>query len=191
LPSVVLASDDRWRSALFFESAFAGRRKTMRQSRFSILLLLGLALAGFTGCAEATTVSPTQVPPLPSGMARIWFFRPSLTPQLGAVTAFAPMIYANGAPVATIAPGTTFYRDFPPGTYRFTVQPLGLPTAQATTLQLAGGTQDYLQVEWIASWTQGYPPASWNFAPNTFGILSSSPQVAHAYIPTLAYLGPR
>lgn len=163
----------------------------MRGLKFSILLLLGLAFAGFTGCAQATAVSPAQVPPLPSGMARVWFFRPSLTPQFGAVTAFAPLIYANGAPVAAIAPGTTFYRDFPPGTYRFTVQPLGLPTAQATTLQLAPGTQDYLQVEWLSSWTQGFPEAGWSFAPNTFGILSSSPQVAEAYIPTLAYLGLR
>lgn len=163
----------------------------MRGLNLSILLLLGLALAGFSGCAEATAVSPAQVSPLRPGLARIWFFRPSLTPQLGAVTAFDPMIYVNGAPVTTIAPGTTFYRDFPPGTYRFTVQPLGLPTAQATTLKLAAGTQDYLQVEWIASWTQGFPPASWSFAPNTFGILSSSPQVAQAYIPTLAYLGER
>jgi hypothetical protein len=29
------------------------------------------------------------------------------------------------------------------------------------------------------------------FRPNTFGILSYSPQVARAYIPTLAYLGER
>jgi hypothetical protein len=163
----------------------------MRGLKFSILLLLGLAFVGFTGCAQATAVSPAQVPPLPSGMARVWFFRPSLTPQFGAVTAFSPVIFANGAPVAAIAPGTTFYRDFPPGTYRFTVQPLGLPTAQAATLQLAPGTLDYLQVDWVSSWTQGYPEAGWSFAPNTFGILLMSPQVAQAYIPTLAYLGPR
>ena len=163
----------------------------MRGLKFSILLLLALALGGSTGCAQATAVSPAQVSPLPSEMARVWFFRPQLTPQFGAVTAFAPMIYVNGAPVATIAAGTTFYRDFSPGTYRFTVQPYGLPTGQGTTLQLAAGTQDYLQIDWISSWTQGYPEAGWSFAPNTFGILWMAPQVAQAYIPTLAYLGQR
>jgi hypothetical protein len=149
-------------------------------------------LGAFAGCAEATqTVSPTQVPPAKPGMARVWFFRGNLTPQFGAVTAFSPEIYANGVPVAPMPVGTTFYRDYAPGTYRFTVQPLGLPTAQATTLQLAAGTEYFLQVDWIQSWTQGFPPASWNFAPNTFGILTASPQVAEAYIPTLAYLGER
>ena len=164
----------------------------MLRRHLSPMLLLGLCLVTFAGCAEATaTVSPGQVAPGKPGMALVWFFRGALTPQLGAVTAFSPQIYANGAPVAAIAPGTTFYRDFAPGTYRFTVQPLGLPTPQAATLQLAPGTQYYLQVDWIQSWTQGYPPASWSFAPNTFGILQMNPQVAQAYIPTLAYLGER
>jgi hypothetical protein len=163
----------------------------MRGLKLLILLLLGLTYSGFAGCAKATAVSQAQAPPLRPGMARVWFFRPSLTPQFGAVTAYSPMVYANGAPVGTIAPGTDFYRDFAPGAYRFRVEPYGLPTAQSVTLQLEPGTQDYLQVDWIASWTQGYPPASWSFAPNTFGILWMSPQVAHAYLPTLAYLGAR
>jgi hypothetical protein len=163
---------------------------TMRRYRLSVLGLFAICLIAFAGCAEAT-VNPSQIPPPRPGLARVWFFRPSLTPQFGAVQAFSPEISANGAPIAKIPPGTAFYRDFPPGTYRFTVQPLGLPTGQATTLQLAAGAQDYLQVDWISSWTQGYPEAGWNFSPNTFGILWMSPQVAHAYIPTLAYLGER
>jgi hypothetical protein len=164
----------------------------MLRRHFSLLLVLGLCLATFAGCAEATaTVSPSQVPPAKPGMARVWFFRGQLTPQFGAVTAFSPEIYANGVPIAPMAVGTTFYRDFAPGTYRFMVQPLGLPTPQAATLQLAPGTQYYLQVDWIQSWTQGYPEAGFGFGYNTFGILQTNPQVAQAYIPTLAYLGER
>ncbi len=101
------------------------------------------------------------------------------------------MIYANGAPFANIPQGTGFYRDFAPGAYRFTVEPFGLPTGQATTIQLAAGTESYLQVDWVASWTQGYAPASWNFSPNTFAILAMPPKVAQAYLPTLGYLGER
>jgi hypothetical protein len=165
----------------------------MRQYRLSLPLVLGLCLIAVIGCAEQTgaTVSPAPVPPPRPGMARVWFFRPSLTPQFGAVAAFAPMVYVNDQPIAAIPAGTEFYRDFRPGTYRFTVQPLGLPTAQATSLQLVPDTQSFLQVDWIQSWTQGYPPASWSFAPNTFGILAANPQVAQAYLPTLAYLGER
>lgn len=163
----------------------------VRHLRVILPLLLGLCLMALAGCAPpASGVTQAQLPPIKPGTARVWFLRGSITPY-GAVQAFAPMIYANGAPVAKIATGTEFYRDFPPGTYRFTVEPYGLPTAQATTLQLSPGTLTYLQVDWVASWTQGYPPASWSFAPNTFAILTMAPQLAEAYLPTLSYLGER
>jgi hypothetical protein len=87
--------------------------------------------------------------------------------------------------------GTAFFRDFPPGTYSFTVEPIGLPTPQAANVQLAAGTQNYLQIQWVASWQFGYPEVDFSFAPNTFGVLTASPQVAEAYLPTLTYLGQR
>jgi hypothetical protein len=154
-------------------------------------MLLGLCFFALIGCAQTgPTVSQAQIPPGQPGTARVWFVRGSISPN-PAVQAFAPMIYANGAPVATIPQQSGFYRDFRPGTYKFTVQPFGLPTAQATTVQLAAQTETYLNVDWVASWTQGYPPASWNFYPNTFAILPMAPQVAQAYLPTLGYLGER
>ena len=60
-----------------------------------------------------------------------------------------------------------------------------------TTLQLAAGTQTYLQAQWVASWQFGYPEADFSFASNTFAIFAMAPQVAQAYLPTLTYLGPR
>ena len=101
------------------------------------------------------------------------------------------MIFANGANVADSPPGTEFFRDFPPGDYKFTVEPIGLPTPQAASVQLAAGTQSYLQVQWVASWQFGYPEADYSFAPNTFAVLTASPQVAQAYLPTVTYLGQR
>ena len=44
-------------------------------------------------------------------------------------------------PSVTFPTGTEFFRDFAPGTYTFTVEPYGLPTPQAVTLQLAAGKQ--------------------------------------------------
>jgi len=99
--------------------------------------------------------------------------------------------FANGSPVGDIPIGSGFFRDFSPGTYNFTIQPFGLPTPQSTTLQLAAGTQTYLQAQWLASWQVGYPEADFSFAPNTFAILTMPPQVAEAYLPTLTYLGQR
>ncbi|HEV2098374.1 MAG TPA: hypothetical protein VGR45_05550 [Stellaceae bacterium] len=101
------------------------------------------------------------------------------------------MIFANGAPVAAIPTETAFFRDFPLGTYKFTVEPYGLPTAQAEIVRLIAGTQTYLQVLWTASWETGYPEAGWGFGANTFNILTMSPRVAQAYLPTLTYAGPR
>ena len=90
-----------------------------------------------------------------------------------------------------IPTGTDFFHDFPPGTYNFTVEPIGLPTAQAATVQLTAGTQSYFQVQWVASWQFGYPEADFNFAPNTFAVLTTSPQLAQAYLSTLTYLDQR
>lgn len=163
----------------------------MRRYPLTIPALVGLCFLALIACAQTgPTVSQAQVPPAKPGTARVWFLRGSISPN-PAVQAFAPMIYANGAPVAPIPQGSGFFRDFAPGNYEFTVQPFGLPTAQATTVQLAASTETYLNVDWVASWTQGYPPASWNFVPNTFAILAMAPQVAQAYLPTLGYLGER
>jgi hypothetical protein len=40
---------------------------------------------------------------------------------------YSPMIYANGKPIGTIPENSEFYRDFAPGTHRFTVDPYGSP----------------------------------------------------------------
>jgi hypothetical protein len=160
----------------------------MRKSRLPFPILLGLGLAASAAGTIATTAIAQQMqrPAAPSGMARVWFLRPAGSLN-GNVWAAAPEVYANGAPIGDIPAGSKFYRDFRPGTYSFTVQPYGLPTGQADTVQLAPGSETYLEVQWIASWQQGYPEAGWGFAPNTFGILAMSPQLAQTHLPSLTY----
>jgi hypothetical protein len=148
-----------------------------------VLCLVALADLAPETVAAAAEAQTTAIAP---GMARVWFLRPAGSLN-GNVWAAAPMIYANGAPIGDIPAGTEFYRDFRSGTYSFTVQPYGLPTGQADTVQLAPGTQTYLEIQWLASWEEGYPETGWGFAPNTFGILAMSPQLAQAYLPTLTY----
>jgi hypothetical protein len=151
----------------------------------ALLALCFLVLAGSAPRADAGPLAP----PAP-GVARVWFVRGSISPA-GWVQAFSPVIYANGAAVGSLPQGDYFYRDFAPGIYRFTVQPLGLPTGQNTTLQLAPGSVTFLNVDFVGSWTAGYPEAGFGFAPNTFSISEINPQVALAYIPTLTYIGAR
>jgi hypothetical protein len=105
--------------------------------------LLAQRTAAAAGEAQTAAVAP--------GMARVWFLRPAGSLN-GNVWAAEPMIYANGAAIGDIPAGTEFYRDFRPETYSFTVQSYGLPTGQADTVQLAPGTQTYLEIQWLASW---------------------------------------
>jgi hypothetical protein len=157
----------------------------------ALLVACILVLANCAPQAKVTT-SQTQIPAIASGSARVWFFRGWDAPSgQGFVYGAAPVIYANSAPVGDIPTGSSFFRDFPPGTYSFTVEPIGLPTAQAATVQLAAGTQTYLQAQWVASWEFGYPEVDFSFAPNTFAVFRASPQVAQAYLSTLSYLGQR
>src|SRR3954470_24370813 len=113
----------------------------MRRYRLVTPRLLGLSL---TVLAELTSTAMGMAAEAPTpatapGMARVWFLRPAGSAN-GNVWAAAPMVYANGAPIGDIPEGSEFYRDFRPGTYSFTVQPYGLPTGQADTVQLAAGT---------------------------------------------------
>jgi hypothetical protein len=150
--------------------------------RLGVLCLL--ALAGCTPPEKAAT-SPAQIPLLEPGMARVWFFRQT-DPVSGNVQAARPIIYANGAPVGQIEQGTAFFHNFPPGKYRFTVQPFGTPTREHDTLQLAPGMQAYVQVQWEANWE-----ANRTGGGSSFTVLTSSPEVAQQYLPTLTNLGQR
>jgi hypothetical protein len=160
----------------------------MRRYRLVMPALLGLGVVVLANLAPHAVLAAAEMetPAVAPGMARVWFLRPAGSLN-GNVWAATPEIYANGAPVGEIPAGTDFYRDFPPGTYRFTVQPYGLPTGAADTVWLAPGTQTYLEIQWLASWEEGYPESGWSFAPNTFGILTMSPQLAEAYLPSLTY----
>jgi hypothetical protein len=182
----------QWRgigNKLFREQWIADdRRVTMRRYRLVTPALLGLGFVVLANLAPHAVVAAAEVetPTLAPGMARVWFLRPAGSLN-GNVWAASPTIYANGASVGDIPAGAEFYRDFRPGTYSFTVQPYGLPTGQADSVQLAPGTQTYLEIQWLASWEEGYPETGYSFAPNTFGILTMSPQLAQAYLPTLTY----
>jgi hypothetical protein len=148
-------------------------------------VLLGfVALTGSLPSAMAAS-DMAQVAAQSPTTARVWFLRPSGANSyaLGA----SPMIYANGTPVADIPSNTGFYRDFAPGTYSFTVQPYGSPIHKADTVQLASGTQTYLEVQWIPTWEEGYSTGG----RHSFFVVNMSPQMAQDWLPSLTYLGQR
>jgi hypothetical protein len=159
---------------------------------FPVAVLLFACLPVLADCTPQAkvTAAQAQIPAAAPGTARVWFLRGWDAPSgQNYVYAATPSVFANGTTVGNLPVGSSFFRDFSPGTYTFTVEPYGLPTPQATTVQLAAGTQNYLQAQWVASWEFGYPEADYSFAPNTFAIFAMSPQLAQAYLPTLSYLG--
>jgi len=160
----------------------------MPSRRQLIPVLLGLAvLAGSMQAAIADSSNPAMSAPS-SGMARVWFLRPGS--PASAVYAAAPVIFANGAAVGAIPDNAAFYRDFTPGSYRFTVQSYGLPNNAADTVQLAAGTQTYLEVQSVPVWEEGYASGGGEDS-HSFFVLNMSSQLAQAWIPALTDIGQR
>jgi hypothetical protein len=142
-----------------------------------------LAFNPFFCCRSGLTVvqAISQVPPIQAGMARVWFLR-QFEPSESMAT---PMISANGMPVSTSQPGTAFIRDFPPGTYTFTVPSYGVDFGQAATVQLAPGTQTYLELQSLRNWVdQGE-----SFARDTLYVRAVPLYWAEKYFPAMIYLG--
>jgi hypothetical protein len=125
----------------------------VRKCQLIALALLGFCLLLLPSCGTPGSGLQAYAPiaaPAP-GVARVWFMR-TRDPQ----EQFGdPIIYANGNQVGRSIPGIAFYHDFPPGAYAFTVQSYGLPTSYKDRVQLAPGTQTYLEILWGQDWLVG------------------------------------
>ena len=144
--------------------------------------LLGLSLLPLPSCAPGGGALQSYAPVAAQapGTARVWFVRTKdPDEQYG-----DPLIYANGQQVGRSIPGIAFYHDFPPGTYAFTVQSFGTPTNARDTVQLAPGTQTYLEVLWGGSWLVGAPGGA------TFLIRPLNPELGQAYLRSMTDKGP-
>src|SRR5262249_58312226 len=125
------------------------RHKRVKKGKWRLrvgrALLLGIAPKARRGyrAGREWGAGVSQAPPIQTGSARVWFLR-QFEPGESLAT---PIISANGVPVAESLPGTVFLRDFTPGTYTFTVPSYGVDFGQAATVQLAAGTQTYLEVQ--------------------------------------------
>jgi len=113
----------------------------LRNAAGGVLLLLMMVF--LAGVGPTFAMNPDDAPPIPDGLARVWFLR-QLVPGS---PMHAPMIYANGAAVAISPQGTAFYHDFVPGNYVFSVENC-MPTTQASfSLTLNSGSLFALQVQ--------------------------------------------
>jgi hypothetical protein len=157
----------------------------MRAYRMTATMCLSLLTLVSCTAQPGGTAAPAPVAALQPGMARLWVLRQPNAPG-GNVAAADPMVYANGTPLGQSAQGTVFFHDFQSGTYRLTVQPYGTPANLVDTLQLAPGTDAYVQVQAVPNWEMGSTAGGASFA-----VLTMSPQEAQAYMPLMKHLGQR
>lgn len=151
-------------------------------------MLLGLViLAGSVAPAMADAPQASLGAPSP-GTARVWFLRADQPDGSNILYGAVPEIYANGTPVGSIPHTSRFYRDFAPGTYRFTVQSYGLPNDEADTVQLAHGSVTYVWVDEVPVWEMGYASGGGTNR-RSFFVYTMSPQVAQPWFPAMTDLG--
>jgi hypothetical protein len=164
------------------QNGITGRIMNIAKFRLIAPILVGLGMLGPSACAPPGDVprSQAQIPPIAPGMARVWLLRDN-DPQEAFGT---PIIYANGRPIGRSEPGAAGFVDLAPGNYRFTVQSFGTPTGYKDKVQLAPGSQTYLEIQWGPSWQEGQPGG------DTFYVRTLSSQLGQAYFASMRYVGP-
>jgi hypothetical protein len=115
--------------------------------------------------------------PIPSGQARVWFYRlwePSESLNLA-------LIDMNGSYVGAAENGSAFYRDVPPGHYHIAPESFGRDFNQDRNVDLAPGQQLYVKIVSLDSWGVSVS-GSKNIARDAFYAWVIPPEVAQAEI---------
>ena len=110
--------------------------------------LAGGLLLIASGCATPPSTTP---PPMPSGQARIWFYRdwqPSESLNLANID-------VNGSYFGSVANGSAFYRDVPAGHYHIAPMSYNRDFNQDKDVDLAPGQQLYVKILSSQSWDGG------------------------------------
>jgi hypothetical protein len=142
------------------------------------LAMGGLLLAGLLGgCDAAPHMSLAEMPAVAPGKARIYVYRDATiydSQQWSEVS-------LNGEAVGSSAPGTVFYRDVAPGTYRITPRSDKLYPEQAKTVVIAPGTTTFVKVVNLPFWGQ----SPWLWQGTTFVVVIVAPAIGHVEIDKL------
>ena len=143
----------------------------------------GALLLVTTSCAQPSVTAAVNIPPIPGGEARIWYYR-AYEPYAGKGL---PAIAANGGYVGAAELGGAFYRDVPPGRYLVTVQTVGIDTNQTANFELAPGQEAYVKIVSLPSWDTGGDKNQWE-RPTFYAWLIPN-QVAQADVARLSFYG--
>jgi hypothetical protein len=108
-----------------------------------IALLLAAA-----SCTQLPATSAVEIPPIPPGAARLWFYRDYEPSE----TLARPYVRLNEQVAGISEPGGAFYRDVAPAHYSITVDSAGRDVNQFAEVDLAAGAQAYAKVLSLRSW---------------------------------------
>jgi Protein of unknown function (DUF2846) len=116
-----------------------------------LLWATGLVLMT-AGCGGVSTSASVVAPgPVPATQARIWFYRdyePSESLNLADIN-------VNGAYFGSVANGSAFYRDIPPGHYRIAPVSFIEDPNEDRYVDIAPGQQLYIKIVSLRAWLQG------------------------------------
>ena len=140
-------------------------------------------LLAITGCAQMAATSSVNIPPIPAGGSRIWFYRAADVYTGKGL----PAIAANGGYVGQAELGGAFYRNVPPGHYLVTVQTVGVDLNQSANFDLSPGQEAYVKIVSLPSWDTGGDRNEWA-RPTVYAWLIPN-QVAQADVARLSFYG--
>jgi hypothetical protein len=114
-----------------------------------LLWVSGLLLAA-AGCAgqPVPALMPATAPPVPAGQARMWFYRiwePSESLNLANID-------VNGSYFGSVANGSVFYRDVPPGHYHIAPVTYNRDFNQDRDVDLAPDQQVFVKILSLQNW---------------------------------------
>ena len=113
-----------------------------RRSAVSAFLLIAAS------CAQLPPTGSVAIPPMPSGTARLWFYRDYEPSE----TLARPYVRLNEQVVGISEPGGAFYRDVAPAHYSVTVDTAGRDVNQFAEANLAAGEEAYAKILSLRSW---------------------------------------
>jgi hypothetical protein len=138
---------------------------------------MGLLLALWS-CAPLPPTSTVSIPPLPPGLARVWFYRED-APYISQAR---PYVRMNGAIVGISEDGGAFYRDVAPGEYYLTADSYGADINQFPHVALVPGETMYFQVIGSRYWASGGGGREGGWERPTFYVRVEPAQVAGSAI---------
>jgi hypothetical protein len=146
------------------------------------MVLLLVLVAGCVAPQANFASVAGNLPPVPPGAARIFFYRWLEPYESNAAT----MAYLNGRPAGVTEVGAVLYRDVAPAQYTIVVQSDGIFANQFKSVLLRPGDVAYVRIESLRTWDSC---SQQKICGETFVVQIVDPAIARAEMQDLRFIG--